>query len=51
MLMTETGDLPEFGFKSHVPLTSGFVERTEIDMKLGTAQKSTTPAPIRDGVS
>jgi hypothetical protein len=36
MLGTETGDLPEFGFKPRIPLTSGFVERTEIDMKLGT---------------
>ena len=35
MLGTETGDLPEFGFKPRIPLTSGFVERTEIDMKLG----------------
>jgi len=36
MLGTERGDLPEFGFKPRIPLTSGFVERTEIDMKLGT---------------
>jgi hypothetical protein len=36
MLWAETGDLPEFGFKPRIPLTSGFVERTEIDMKLGT---------------
>jgi hypothetical protein len=35
MLRTESGDLPEFGFKLRIPLTSGFVERTEIDMKLG----------------
>jgi hypothetical protein len=35
MLGTEIGDLPEFGFKPRIPLTSGFVERTEIDMKLG----------------
>jgi hypothetical protein len=35
MLGTDTGDLPEFGFKPRIPLTSGFVERTEIDMKLG----------------
>src|SRR5438309_8250969 len=35
MLGTETGDLPEFGLKPRVPLTSGFVERIEIDMKLG----------------
>jgi hypothetical protein len=36
MLGTESGNLPEFGFKPRIPLTSGFVERTEIDMKLGT---------------
>ena len=36
ILGIETGALPEFGFKPRVPLTSGFVERTEIDMKLGT---------------
>ena len=36
LLGTETGVVPEFGFKPRVPLTSGFVERTEIDMKLGT---------------
>src|SRR6266851_1625190 len=36
MLGTEIGDLPEFGFKPRVPLTSGHVERTEIDMKLGS---------------
>jgi hypothetical protein len=35
MLGTEIGDLPEFGFKPRIPLISGFVERTEIDMKLG----------------
>jgi hypothetical protein len=35
MLGTESGDLPEFGFKPRIPLTSGCVERTEIDMKLG----------------
>ena len=35
LLGTEIGDLPEFGFKPRVPLTSGFIERTEIDMKLG----------------
>ncbi len=36
LLGTEMGDLPEFGFKPRVPLTSGHVERTEIDMKLGS---------------
>ena len=35
MLGTESDDLPDFGFKPRIPLTSGFVERTEIDMKLG----------------
>jgi hypothetical protein len=30
MLGTEIGDLPEFGFKPCIPLTSGYVERTEI---------------------
>jgi hypothetical protein len=36
LLGTEIGDRPEFGFKPRVPLTSGHVERTEIDMKLGS---------------
>jgi hypothetical protein len=36
ILGTEIGDLPEFGFKPRIPLTSSFVERTEIDMKLGS---------------
>lgn len=35
MLGTEIGHLPKFGFKPRVPLTSQFVERTEVDMKLG----------------
>lgn len=35
MLGTEVSDLPQFGFKPRIPLTSGYVERTEIDMKLG----------------
>jgi hypothetical protein len=35
MLGTGTADVPEFGFRPRVPLTSGFVERTEVDMKLG----------------
>jgi len=35
MLGTGIGDLPEFGFKPRLALTSGFVERTEVDMKLG----------------
>src|SRR5713226_1375515 len=33
---TEIGDLPEFGFRPRVPLASGLIERTEIDMKLGS---------------
>ncbi len=37
LLGTEVDDLPEFGFKPRVPLTSGHVERIEIDMKLGSA--------------
>jgi hypothetical protein len=36
LLGTEPGDRPEFGFKPRIPLTSGFIERTEIDMKLGS---------------
>jgi len=36
LLGTEIGDLPEFGFKPRVPLASGLIERTEIDMKLGS---------------
>jgi hypothetical protein len=36
ILGTGMGDLPEFGFKLRIPLTCGFVERTEIDMKLGS---------------
>jgi hypothetical protein len=36
LLGTEISDLPQFGFKPRIPLTSGHVERTEIDMKLGS---------------
>lgn len=36
MRLTGIGDLPEFGFKPRIPLISGFVERNEIDMKLGS---------------
>jgi hypothetical protein len=36
ILGTETGDVPEFGFRPRIPLTSGSIERTEIDMKLGS---------------
>jgi hypothetical protein len=37
ILGTGIGDLPEFGFKPRIPLTSGAIERTEIDMKLSSA--------------
>ncbi len=36
MLGTEPGDIPEFGFRPRVPLLSEALERTEIDMKLGS---------------
>jgi hypothetical protein len=35
LLGTDMGDVPEFGFRPHVPLLSGATERTEVDMKLG----------------
>lgn len=35
ILGLEHGSLPEFGFMPRVPLLSGAIERTEIDMKLG----------------
>jgi len=35
LLGTEVGDSPEFGFMPRVPLLTGAVERTEVDMKLG----------------
>jgi hypothetical protein len=35
LLGTDMGDIPEFGFRPHVPLFSGGKERTEVDMKLG----------------
>lgn len=35
VLGIETGSRPEFGFRPRVPLISGAIERTEIDMKLG----------------
>ena len=35
ILGIETGSRPEFGFRPRVPLVSGAIERTEIDMKLG----------------
>jgi hypothetical protein len=36
ILGTGIGDVPEFGFKPRIPLTNGSIERTEIDMKLGS---------------
>jgi hypothetical protein len=35
LLGTEVGDIPHFGFMPRVPLVTGAVERTEVDMKLG----------------
>ncbi len=35
ILGVERGSRPEFGFRPRVPLLSGAMERTEIDMKLG----------------
>jgi hypothetical protein len=35
-LGTEIGDIPQFGFKPRIPMNSGAIERTEIDMKLGS---------------
>jgi hypothetical protein len=35
ILGTEVGDIPQFGFMPRVPLLTGEVERTEVDMKLG----------------
>ena len=32
----EAGEVPEFGFRAGVPLGGGRVDRTEVDMKLGT---------------
>ena len=32
----EVGEVPEFGFRAHIPRHGGRVDRTEIDMKLGT---------------
>lgn len=60
MLGTEVDDVPEFGFRPRIPLTSGFVERTEIDMKLGSvlfeaklteSDFQTQKAPIVEGYS
>jgi len=36
LLGIEPGLCPEFGFRPRIPLASGAVERTEIDMKFGT---------------
>jgi hypothetical protein len=36
ILGTEVSDVPQFGFKPRVPLESGGIERTEVDMKLGS---------------
>jgi hypothetical protein len=36
MLGLEPGGVPEFGFMPRVPLLSEAIERTEVDMKLGT---------------
>ena len=35
LLGTEPGEIPQFGFMPRVPLVTGAVERTEVDMKLG----------------
>jgi len=35
VLGTEPGEIPQFGFMPRVPLVTGAVERTEVDMKLG----------------
>ena len=32
----EVGEIPEFGFRARIPRHKGHVDRTEIDMKLGT---------------
>lgn len=35
LLGAEPEEIPQFGFMPRVPLVTGFVERTEVDMKLG----------------
>jgi hypothetical protein len=35
LLGTETEEIPQFGFMPRVPLVTGAVDRTEVDMKLG----------------
>jgi hypothetical protein len=32
----EVGDVPQFGFRARIPRDGGLMDRTEIDMKLGT---------------
>jgi hypothetical protein len=36
MLNVQLGESPIFGFRARVPLANGHVDRTEVDMKLGT---------------
>src|SRR6266700_941969 len=36
MLGTDVNDVPEFGFRPRVPLKSGMIDRTEVDMRLGS---------------
>ena len=36
LLAIEPGSQPEFGFRPGIPLNNGRIDRTEIDMKLGT---------------
>jgi len=35
LLGIDTAELPEFGWRAHVPLKNGHADRTEVDMKLG----------------
>jgi len=35
LLGTESGHVPEFGYRPRIPLLNGHVERTEVDMRLG----------------
>ncbi len=35
LLGVDTAELPEFGWRARVPLTTGHADRTEVDMKLG----------------
>lgn len=36
MLGVERSEIPQFGWKARVPLASGLVDRTEVDMRLGS---------------